>query len=419
MTRKIGVFSLIMVWATGAWAQDSEEVQRIVAVVNDEIISEYDIDERMALITATTGNVRTQEEYDQLRKTVLQLLVDEKLQIQEAREQEISVTAKDVEQRFAELASRNRISPQQFDQELIRMGASKQSILKQLQAGIAWEEVINARLRPFLAIGEGEVNSYLDRLISNKGLPEYRVGEIFLAVDSAEQENEVRQTAERLVRQIREGTEFDAVARQFSDTATGAVGGDKGWIIGDQLDEDLRDTILGMREGQVSDPIRVTGGYYIVTMTDKRRTLSADPDETQLDLTQIVVRTSGDNSDALEQRVNEEAAGITRCSDVGPVASALGAWDQGSLGRVRLGDLPPELKQAVENLEVGQASKAVRRNDDLRVLVVCGRDEPEINEPSYAEIEDFLSNQRLAMMARRYLRDLRRDAIIDYRTELE
>lgn len=406
-------------FAQSSDAQSSDDVQRILAVVNDEIISEYDIEERMALITATTGNVRTQEEYDQLRKTVLQLLVDEKLQIQEAREQEVSVTQADVEQRYAELANRNRITPQQFDQELARMGASKSSIMRQLQASLAWEEVINARLRPFLAIGEGEVNSYLERLISNKGEPEYRVGEIFLAVNSVEEENEVRQTAERLVRQIREGTEFSAVASQFSDTATGAVGGDKGWIIAEQLEDDLRDTILALREGAVSDPIRVTGGYYIVTLADKRRAMSADPDETQLDLTQIVVKASDAEAAEMEQRINTEVATISRCSDVGAVANLLGAWDQGSLGRVRLGDLPVELKEAVENLDVGQASKAIRMRDDFRVLIVCDREEPDIQEPSYAEIEDFLSNQRLAMMARRYLRDLRRDAIIDYRTELE
>jgi peptidyl-prolyl cis-trans isomerase SurA len=294
------------------------------------------------------------------------------------------------------------------------MGASKDTIMRQVKAGLAWEEVINARLRPFLAIGDGEVKSYLDNLKNNKGQPEYRIGEIFLAVDSPEKEAEARQTAERLVRQIREGAEFGAVARQFSDVATGAVGGDSGWVIGDHINADFKDVVLHMQEGQVSDPIRVTAGYYIVTLADKRQVLSADPDDTQVDLQQIIVKT-GTDAAGQRQRIAAQAATLKECSGIPQLASAIGATDQGSLGTVRLGDLPAPVKKVVRPLEVGQASEPVQTGTDMRVLVVCGKKVAEVKEPTPSEIEDFLSNQRLAMMARRYLRDLRRDAIIDYK----
>lgn len=418
MTRRINTLAgILLVLASAAGpiqAQPRGDVQRIVAVVNDEIISEYDIRERMQLITSTTGALRTQEEYDQLRKTVIQLLVDEKLQVQEAKEQKINVTDEEVNQRFNELAARNNISAEQFSQELARMGASKEAILAQVKAGLAWEEVVNARLRPFLAIGEGEVSAYLDNLKSNQGQPEYRIGEIFLAVDSPEKEAETRQTAGRLVRQIREGAEFSAVARQFSDIATGAVGGDTGWVIGDHINPDIRAEVLKLPEGQVSDPIRVTSGYYIVTVADKRAVLSADPDETQVDLQQIVITPTAD-ADAQRQRIMAATSTIKECSDIPRVAAALGATDQGSLGTVRLGDLPPPVNRAIRNLAIGQATEPLKTGTDVRVLVVCGRKEAEVREPTPAEIEDFLSNQRLSMMARRYLRDLRRDAIIDYK----
>lgn len=400
--------------AGSASAQTSGDVQKIVAVVNDEIISEYDVKERMQLITSTTGALRNQEEYDQLRKTVIQLLVDEKLQLQEAKEQKINISDAEVQQRFDEMAARNNISPAQFTQELQRMGASKDSILRQVKAGLAWEEVINARLRPFLAIGDGEVKAYLDNLKNNKGQPEYRIGEIFLAIDSPEKENETRQTAERLVRQIREGADFGAVARQFSDVATGAVGGDTGWVIGDHINPDIKKTVLSMQEGQVSDPIRVAAGYYIVTLADKRQVMSADPDDTQVDLQQIIVKT-GPDANAQKQKIAAQAATLKDCANIPQLASAIGATDSGSLGTVRMGDLPPPIKKVVRPLEVGQASEPVQTGTDMRVLVVCGKKVAEVKEPTPAEIEDYLSNQRLAMMARRYLRDLRRDAIIDYK----
>jgi peptidyl-prolyl cis-trans isomerase SurA len=418
MTSRIntlaGVLLLLAGAAAGAFAQVPSDVQKIVAVVNDEIISEYDVKERMQLITSTTGALRNQEEYDQLRKTVVQLLVDEKLQLQEAKEQKINITDAEVNQRFNEMAARNNISPAQFTQELSRMGASKDMILRQVKAGLAWEEVINARLRPFLAIGDSEVTAYLDNLKNNKGQPEYRIGEIFLAVDSPDKDSEARQTAERLVRQIREGADFGAVARQFSDVATGAVGGDTGWTIGDHINPDIKSAVLKLQQGQVSDPIRTTAGYYIVTLAGQRQVLSADPDDTQVELTQIIVK-AGADADAQAQRLASQAATLKDCSGIDQLASTMGAADRGSLGALRMGDLPPPVKKVVSPLEVGHASAPVRTGADFRVLVVCGKKSPEVKEPTPAEIEDFLSNQRLAMMARRYLRDLRRDAIIDYK----
>ena len=418
MTSRIntlaGILLLLASAAGPVHAHSAADVQRIVAVVNDEIISEYDVTERMQLITSTTGALRNQEEYDQLRKTVVQLLIDEKLQIQEAKEQKINITDADVEQRFNEMAARNNISPAQFTQELQRMGASKDVIMRQVRASLAWEEVINARLRPFLAIGNSEVQAYLDNMQSNKGQPEYRIGEIFLAVDSPEKDAETRQTAERLVRQIREGAEFAAVARQFSDVASGAVGGDSGWVIGDHINPDIKSAVLKLQQGQVSDPIRVAAGYYIVTLAGQREVLSADPDDTQVDLQQIIIRTAPDVA-AQRQRIAAQAATLRECANIGQLASAVGATDTGSLGKVRIGDLPPPVKRVVAPLEVGRASEPVQTENDLRVLVVCDKTVPEVKMPTPAEIEDFLSNQRLAMMARRYLRDLRRDAIIDYK----
>lgn len=418
MTSRINALAGVLLLLAGvagvASAQTPGDVQKIVAVVNDEIISEYDVKERMQLITSTTGALRNQDEYDQLRKTVIQLLVDEKLQLQEAKEQKINITDADVQQRFNEMAQRNNMAPAQFNQELARMGASKDMIMRQVKAGLAWEEVINARLRPFLAIGDGEVKAYLDNLKNNKGQPEYRIGEIFLAVDSPDKDAEAHQTADRLVRQIREGAEFAAVARQFSDVATGAVGGDTGWTIGDHINPDIKDTVLKLQEGQVSDPIRTTAGYYIVSLLDQRQVLSADPDDTQIDLQQIIVKAGADQN-AQRQHLAQQAATLSDCGNVGQLAGSMGATDTNSLGTVRLGDLPPPVKKVVRPLEVGHASEPVLTGSDFRVLVVCGKKVAEVKEPSPSEIEDFLSNQRLAMMARRYLRDLRRDAIIDYK----
>jgi peptidyl-prolyl cis-trans isomerase SurA len=417
-SRKSISMLVIAAFSCGVVIQAShavDDVQRIIAVVNDSVVSDYDISERVGLIMATTGGAATEERFAQLRGNVLEMLVDEHLQLQEAVEQEIPISMDQVEQRYAALAANNNVSVEQFDASLEQMGASKVSILSQMRASLAWEEVVDAQLRPFLAISEGEVNSYKNRMLANKGEPEYRVAEIFLSVKSIDRDTETRQTADRLIEQMRAGADFGEVARQFSETPTSAVGGDMGWMLLEQLNVNIREQILRMPEGAMIGPVKSSGGYSIYTLIDKRRVMMSDLDETKLDLQQIVIPISGRDPRALAEAIHADTGRISRCKDISSFAAMVGARDYGSLGEMKLGDLPRELKVLVENTEIGYASLPIQMGGDMRVMVVCGRTDPEIYEPSFEEIEDFLTNQRLSMMARRYMRDLRRDAIIDYR----
>ena len=411
----LGIAAAVSVGFRPSAGLADEDVQRIVVVVNDQIVSEYDVNQRLGLIIATTGRLDSEEQYQQMRKQVIGSLVDEKLQYQEAHEHELSINEQEVEQRFNKLASGNRITPDQFTSSLIQMGTSKDAIMHQLRASQAWSNVVDSRMRPFLSIGDTEVNSFLDRLVANKGQPEYMVSEIFLSVDSPDEEEETRTAAVRLVQQIRSGVGFDAVARQFSDLSTAAIGGDLGWMMHDQLNEDVVPVIAKMVEGTTTEPIRAAGGYYIMQLRDKRKVMSGDPDETVLDLQQIIITAPSEGLDTEMARLTEEAKKIHSCHDIMSAARTMGSHDFGSLGSLRLGDLPPILKAKVENLKPGNASEPIVMDGDIRVLVVCDLEEPEGREPNFLEIEDFLSNQRLGLMARRYLRDLRRDAIIDYR----
>ena len=399
----------------GTPARAVDDIQRIIAVVNEAIVSDYDISERVGLIMATTGNVSSEDQFEQLRSNVLEMLIDEQLQLQEAVEKELPVDFKQVEQRYAQLAASNNVSVKQFDASLEQMGASKVSILVQMNAALAWDEVVDSQLRPFLAVSEAEVNSYQDRMNTNKGEPEYRLAEIFLGVRSLDRETETLQTAERLVEQIRAGATFTEVARQFSETPTGAAGGDMGWMLGEQIDPTIRSEIVGSSEGDLVGPIKSSGGYAIYMLIDKRRVMMSDLDETKLKLEQIIVPINGRDPAELAVAIHADTGRISRCKDVASFASMVGARDYGSLGELKLGDLPNELKAIIENVEVGYASKPIQMGGDMRVMVVCSRTDPEIYMPSFEEIEDFLTNQRLSMMARRYMRDLRRDAIIDYR----
>lgn len=396
---------------TGAAAQ---EVQRIAAVVNDEPISTYDVNLRLGLIISTTGQVESEEAFAEMREFVVQSLIDEKLQIQEAAEFEVFITDQEVEQEFAGFAAANNISAEQFEQTLVQMGTSKEALARQIRASIAWRELVNGRLRPQVAVGDTEMEEFIARMEENKGKPEYLLAEIFLAVDNPQDEGDVIRNANRLVQQIQEGANFANVARQFSDTASAAAGGDMGWMAYNHLDPELEKVVRNMRRGSISEPVRATGGYYILLLRDKRLIMSADPAETQVTLQQIVIQAGRNPESRIEQARNATRA-ITSCSQVESVAKELGTEDFGDLGKLKLGDLPELFRAVIEGLEPGQASEPVQAGSVIRVFVVCDRDAPKVEIPSDEQIEDMLVNQRLNMMARRYLRDLRNDAIIDVR----
>ncbi len=411
--------SIFAVSATSGLAATPKntDVERIAAIVNDQIISEYDLDQRIDLVKTVTQVPDDPADMKRLKTQVLHNLVDEKLQLEEAKKKDIKVTDKEIQEAVLDLGRQNNMPDAQFAQFLNSLGTARTSLADQIHAELAWNKLLRRTIR--VDVGDEEVQAVLDRLKANAGQFEYLVAEIFLISDSPTKDEEVHQTAVRLVNQIRDGAPFQGIARQFSESATAANGGVVGWVQQGQLDPDVEQVVTHMRTKEVSDPIKTTGGYYIVNLMDRRRILSADPLDTQFKLKQIAVHfkpnTPADQIKTVQAGFASLAKGITSCDQVEQVAKSIGTPDFGDIGTVRAGDLPEAMQGAVMDLQAGQATEPIQADNMLRVLVVCERTDPEFRMPSPEEIENNLFNQRLSMLARRYLRDLRRDAIVDYK----
>ncbi|GAB4137199.1 MAG: peptidylprolyl isomerase [Sphingomonadales bacterium] len=399
-------------------AEDPQsQIMRAVAIVNEDVISVFDVDRRLSLVLASTGGRPSPQEVEQLRQQVLRGLVDEKLQMQEAREHDISIESQMLEGFFANIARNFNQTPEQFEKFLEENGTSRAALEEQIRVEAAWSELVQRRLEPQINIGDGEVEDVLQRLEESKGEFEYNLGEIFLSF-SPENEGQVRLTATRIAERIKEGAPFEAFARQFSDSATAAVGGDMGWLAESQLNADIRLAVRDMRVNAVSEPLRTAGGYQILYLRDRRRILSADPLDQQFRLKQIFWAAEGGEAQDKAPMVADlrrRLPATIACDEVEQLAERLEATQSGELGVLRLRDLPPELRQQVEGLEAGDIAPPIAFPAGVRALVVCETREPQVRPPTYDDIYDQLSQQRLSMMARRYLRDLRRDAIVDYR----
>lgn len=395
-------------------------VRKANAIVNGDIITDTDLDHRMALVMIANQGQISDDQRDVLRLQILRNLIDEKLQIQEAEKNNVTISDEEVDQVYNRVATQNQQSREQFEALLRDGGSSPASIRQQIRAELAWSRLLRQRIEPFVNVGEEEVQAIIQKLEASKGAEEYRVGEIFLSAPP-EVQGQVMHDAARIVEQIRAGASFVAYARQFSEASTAALGGDLGWVMAEQLSPALQGVITNMERGTVSDPVPVPGGVAIVALIDKRQVLAGNPLDAMLSLKQLTFPLPADITESaarkLAAEIQERTQSMGGCGRADALARELGASVVNN-DQLRLGDLPQQLQEIMQSLPIGGATPPFgSAADGLRILVLCGRDDAPVtaNVPSFDDVYGQLSDQRINSAARRYLRDLRRDAVVDYR----
>lgn len=395
------------------------QVQGIAAIVNDEVISRYDLESRTQLVIFSAQMRDSPEVRRRILKQVLRSLIDEHLKLQEAKRRNIKVSKRDIKRAFAGIEKRNKVPPGELESFLKTRGVPVQTLKDQIRAGVAWSKLIGRRLRSRASVSADEVDEYLNRLKARQGQMEYRVAEILLTTDKPGDIPQIGETAQRLVEQIRAGAPFPAVARQFSRSATAAVGGDLGWLQESELDEILKPIVPEMRLKQITDPIKTIAGYRIVTLLEKQRVAAPNPSEIKLDLRQFFVPIpQAAAPEDVEERMRQAQSvrnSLNGCDDVDRAAKEAALPPLPALGRLALTDLAPAFQNAVADLQVGQSSAPIKTPKGLLVLVVCDRSEPNSSLPDRETVRKVLVNRRLQMISRRYLRDIRLAAVIDVR----
>jgi len=396
--------------------------RRATAIVNGTIITSSDVEQRVALVLA--ANDATQAPADELKRLRLQVLrnlIDETLQIQEAKAQEMEVTPEEVDETYQRLAQdRFDGSIERLDNYLNSVGSSPASLKRQIEGEQAWERLLRRNVTPFVNVSSEEVNEVYDRVIAAKGTAEYRIGEIYLSATPTTR-TAVAENARRIVEQLRQGGSFVAYARQFSEASTAAVGGDLGWIRLEQLQNaQLEGAARGMAPGQLAGPIEVPGGFSILYMIDKRQIGMADPRDAVLSLKQISLDfapgTSVEDARTRAAAFAQGVAQIRGCGDADAAAAQLGAQVVDN-DEIQVRSLPDALQSTLLELSVGQATPPFGSLEEgVRVLMLCGRDDPTTDAagPDREQIASSIEDDRVNKRAQRYLRDLRRDAVIEY-----
>ena len=398
----------------------AQEAMRIVAVVNDEMISGYDLDQRIRLVTGGAGLPKAPEQRNRLISQVLRSMVDERLQMQEAKRLNIRVEPRELNEALGRIATQNNVPPDQLTERLKAEGMSIETLEAQIEANLAWNQVVRRRGARFTAVSEDEINEALARVKESAMKPSQLVSHIFLSVDSPQEENQILNNARRLIEELRAGASFPALASQYSQDPSARAGGDMGWLQAGQLPQEVEKVLAEMPVGAVSSPIRSPEGYHIVAVRNRREpAASASEDDVQVSLHQIIVpfqpgmrQADIANQTELAQTISETVSG---CDDLDKAAREMGSAVSGGAGLFRVGEMAAPLRRVVLDLKVGQASKPLVNDEGLRIIMVCERKDPPSSTPSRQDVQRMLIEQKMEMQSRRFLRDLRQTAIVDIR----
>lgn len=400
-------------------AQDS---YRIIANVNSQAITQFDLAQRVKLTMLSSRIADTPANRAQVQRQVLRQMVDERIQVDEAQRSQIRPTAGEVKERIQQIEQANGMPPGGIEQALRGAGIEMTVLSAQIEASIVWGKLVRRKVRGQIDVTDAEIDEVLNQIRRNVGKSENRIAEIFLAVDRPDQADEVLRNAQRILEQIRVGTPFAVMAQQFSQSASAATGGDLGWVLPGQLDPVLEAAIAKLQPGRVVDqPVRTAAGWHILALVD-RRTFGAAANnqaEIRVNVVQLLLPLPPNANENEIARAKAEAerimATVSKCADLRAAAARTRGATVSDIDKLRVGDLG-HMAQPIVNQPMGRAIGPYRLSDKnaLQIVSVCSK-EGDGGLPSRDAIQQQILSGKLEAAARRYMRDLRRTAIVDIR----
>ena len=391
---------------------------RVVARVNDDAITDFELGQRIVFAIRTTGLQDSPDMRQRLAPQILRQMVDEKLQIQDAKKLGLRPTDAEIGQRFAELERAAGMGRGQFRQYLQSSGIPYEIAAQQIEASISWSKIVRRKVRGQVDVSEAEIDDALARLRGNIGKTESRVAEIFVPIDRVDQAEEARRGAERILEQLKRGAPFGAVAQQFSHGATASSGGELGWVLPGSLDPALDAAIDKLPPRQASEPVRTPAGWHILYVIDRRQFATARPDDVRLTLVQLTLALPINASDEETSRANSDAqkamAGVKQCNELHIRARQLKGATSGDLTGIRVGDLQAnrQMYEDIPRLPIGGTAGPFRVAEGLQVVSLCSKAGSD-GLPTRDAISQQILLQKLEAAGRRYMRDLRRVATVD------
>ncbi|WP_292066657.1 peptidylprolyl isomerase [Brevundimonas sp. UBA7664] len=387
----------------------------ILVTVNDSVVTGFDLRQRMLLLIAMTQVQPTPENIPAIQQQALNALIDERLQAQElANYEDLVISEQDVDQELAAMAQEVGASPQAYNEFLIQGGIRPSTLREQVRVQLGWSQLVGGRFQSRARVSQAAVAAALRQVSEAAAKKQYLIGEIYIESARVGGQQAALNGANQLVQQMVQGAPFQAVAQQFSAAPSSTRGGDAGWVVEGTMQPALQQALDQLEVGQLSRPIPVEGGVYIVYMRDKRDGAASNLVQIKQVMIELPETATEAEVTAATQRLETLRPQLTCDTMLARATSEQGLLGA-DLGEADVQNLAPQFQQVARSAAVGSVSTPVRTPLGVHLLGVCGRRVGGAEAPDAQTVENQLFRQNLATLGRRYMRDLREDALIEYK----
>lgn len=398
----------------------AEDRHRIAAVVNEDIITELDVQDRLQLALATTGLADSPQVRRQLLPRLVQNLIDESLQEQEAKRNSITVAPDEIDGAIAALEQERGRPAGSLISFLEKQGVPERTFRDQLSAQIAWSKLVGKKVRRGVNVSGEEIDSEIERRLNpDIKREELLISTLILPVDSPDAEENTRILASQLKEQVDKGASFEALATQLAGTQADSL--EPVWVDAAQLDPRVSDVVSRASLPSIIGPIRSPVGYQLLQIRERREVADAPERDAELAFRRILLSLTPDAQTKevdvlmdIAKSVREHPgncrqkgiAGLENFEDLNMVVDFM---------RTRRSTIAAPMRSLVLGLSVGEVSEPFASPEGIQMLMLCEKIELPQSAPNREKVREQLLREKLALAAQKYMRDLRRAAFVDIR----
>jgi len=402
-------------------------LDRVIAVVNDEAVTQWDVREqrRVVLDQLKASNIPAPAG-DVLDKQVLERLITERALTQYAKETGVRVDDTMVERTILRIAEENKMAPDQFrkalERENIQYAVYREEVRKQVMMQRLREREVDSKI----VVTDAEVDNYLATVAAQSGGErEYLLSHVYVSVPeqaSADQIEARRKRAEEALAEIKAGKPFAEVAAAFSDAPDATTGGSLGWRTPARLPSAFIDVTKTLKKGDVSNVMRSPAGFHVVLMVDERnrdQAMVVDQTHARHILIKVNEGTSEAEGKVKIDRLRERLSSGAKFEDIARVNSEDASSSKGGdLGWLSPGDTVPDFEKAMDKLALNEVSAPVRTPFGWHLIEVIERRKQDITQDRRRDQARLALRQRKSdEQFQEFVRQQRDRAYVEYRVD--
>ncbi len=390
------------------------------AVVNDQLITSLDVDERVLLLLTTTDLPNTEEQRAKLRPQVLRMLVEEQLQMQEASRLTLNIKDEDLAKAIKNIEEQSKREPGSLENYVRSRGVPLRTFYQQIRAQVAWSKILMRQIRPKVNVTDEEVIRETARQAAKSGGQDINISTLTLPIDSTMKVEDIQALAKTLMKKMQAGTPIATLAQQLGGNQ--ASNAENLWVPLKDAEPSLASALKDAQAGAVIGPIKTPVGIQIVQVNDRR----ASADQTSQKPIEIVLKQilfgMGANASSAEvdatlaiaQQVQENP-GTCMDESVADIKDLKDMQIKVNFLRTLLQQLPEQLRGMVMDMNVGTVSDPISTPEGVVLVVLCERIEKPDGQVMDDAVRKRLLQEKLLRESARYMRDLRTNATIDIR----